>query len=66
VVDARGGAVSRSVRIGLDDGTRVEVLSGLAVGERVVVGEAAAGATKPAAAETTPRPRGMPRTVGGL
>jgi len=66
VVDAKGGAVSRSVRIGLDDGTRVEVLSGLAVGERVVVGEAAAGATKPAAAETTPRPRGMPRTVGGL
>jgi membrane fusion protein (multidrug efflux system) len=39
VVDG-GAARLRWVRVGLDDGDGVEVLSGLRVGEQVVVGEA--------------------------
>ena len=67
VVDAKGRVTNRSVRIGLNDGTRTEVLSGLAPGEKVVVGESAASSsTKPTEAAPAARPRGMPRTVGGL
>jgi len=67
VVDAKGRVTPRSVRIGLNDGTRAEVLSGLTPGEKVVVGESAASSsTKPTEAAPAARPRGMPRTVGGL
>ncbi len=66
VVDPRGRLSVRRVRTGLNDGTRVEIRSGLASGERVVVGEASAAPTKPAEATPAARPRGMPRTVGGL
>ncbi len=67
VVDAKGRVTNRLVRIGLNDGARAEVLSGLASGEKVVVSESAvSSSTKPAEATPAARPRGMPRTVGGL
>ncbi|BDG10020.1 efflux RND transporter periplasmic adaptor subunit [Anaeromyxobacter paludicola] len=49
-----GAVVSRRVRLGLDDRVQVEVLEGLAEGERVVVSEAAA-----AQGPGMPRPPGM-------
>jgi macrolide-specific efflux system membrane fusion protein len=65
VIGKDHAVTSRSVRIGLNDGVRVQVLSGLAVGEPVVVGESIPSAATPAAPAAA-RPRGMPRTVGGL
>jgi membrane fusion protein, macrolide-specific efflux system len=47
---------SRRIRVGLDDRLHVEVLEGLAEGERVVVSEAVAGASQSSA---PPRPPGM-------
>ncbi|ATE61808.1 efflux RND transporter periplasmic adaptor subunit [Thauera sinica] len=44
VVDAQGRAAPRRIETGLNNGLRVQVLSGLRAGERVVVGDAA-GAT---------------------
>ena len=45
VVDSAGQAVPRSVKVGLNNNINAQILDGLAVGERVVVGEApAAGA----------------------
>ena len=65
VVGKDRAVTSRAVRIGLNDTTRVQVLSGLSEGDRVVIGEGVAGAAAPATAAVA-RPRGMPRTVGGL
>lgn len=48
VADARGEAAPRVVRIGLNNGATVQIVSGLKVGERVVVGTAQAGAAPPA------------------
>jgi macrolide-specific efflux system membrane fusion protein len=57
-------AVARRIIVGLNDGARVQVLSGLVAGDQVVVGEAA---SPPAAGAATKTPtRGMPRNVGGL
>lgn len=48
VVDAKGGAVLRQVRLGRVEGERVEVLSGVSAGERVALDpQAAARATAP-------------------
>ena len=65
VVGGDKKATPRRVRIGLNDGARAQVLSGLTAGELIVVGEGATG--KPAAAATTSTPgnRG-PRSMGGL
>ena len=41
VVDADGKVLTRRVRTGLDNGVLVEIVEGLAVGERVVVGDSA-------------------------
>ena len=56
----------RRVVVGINDGSKAQILSGLAVGEQVVVGAGSAAtpsAATPAARTRTP---GMPRTVGGL
>jgi multidrug efflux pump subunit AcrA (membrane-fusion protein) len=42
VVDARGAATLRQVRLGRGDGERVEVLSGVSAGERVALDPQAA------------------------
>ena len=55
VLDAKGRASPRRVRVGLNNNVTAEILSGLKAGERVVLGEASAK-TAPAAAG--PRPRG--------
>lgn len=41
VVDEQGRAAERAIRTGINNGMRVQVLSGLRAGERVVVGDAA-------------------------
>lgn len=41
VVDGAGRAAARAIRTGIDNGMRVQVISGLAAGERVVIGDAA-------------------------
>ena len=66
VVGNGRAATTRAVRIGLNDTTRVQVLSGLSEGDKVVIGESAGGTAPPAATTAAPKPRGMPRTVGGL
>ncbi|MGN6151619.1 MAG: efflux RND transporter periplasmic adaptor subunit [Lysobacteraceae bacterium] len=60
VVDARGRAVVRQVRIGMNNRVDAEVLAGLAAGERVVIGEAAGAA--PSSSVFPPRP---PQVPGG-
>ncbi|MEO5796435.1 MAG: efflux RND transporter periplasmic adaptor subunit [Rhodoferax sp.] len=45
VVDNTGQAVPRSVKVGLNNNVNAQILDGLAVGDRVVVGEAAADGT---------------------
>lgn len=52
-----GGTEERAVRVGLDDRTHVEVLSGLAAGEAVVMGDA--GAPPGASPRRTPPPMGL-------
>jgi multidrug efflux system membrane fusion protein len=42
VLDAQGRALLRQVRLGRSDGDRVEILSGLAAGERVAADPQAA------------------------
>ena len=56
VVQQDGTTAPRKVEIGLDDKVTAEVLAGLTEGERVVTGEAAAGAGS--AASTRRQPRG--------
>lgn len=56
VVDARGQAGPRAVRAGLNNGATVEIVSGLKVGERVVVGQSAPAGAAPAATEDRPGP----------
>lgn len=58
VLNARGEAEDRQVRIGLNDGSKAEVKSGLTAGEKVVLAEAAA-------APTGGPPAGM-RPPGGM
>ena len=56
----------RKVVVGVNDGSKAEIISGLAVGDAVVVGAGSAAtpsAATPGARQRTP---GMPRTVGGL
>ncbi len=58
----------RRVTIGLNDGSRAQVLSGVAAGEQVVVGDTSsllASGGAGAAQTKSPTPR-MPRNVGGL
>lgn len=56
VLDAEGRVQRREIKVGLNNSVNAQVLEGLEAGERVVLGEAAAGA--PAAANTR-MPRGM-------
>lgn len=53
VIDAQGKITARSVTVGLNDKTTVEIRSGLEAGERVVTGQLSAGA-----ATTSSRPPG--------
>lgn len=55
VVDSAGQAAPRSVKVGLNNNVNAQILDGLAVGERVVVGEAAA-AGAPGSGSTRMRP----------
>ena len=66
VLGSDGKAIARKVRIGLNDGTRAQVVSGLREGDLVVVGEATM-AKSPAVAKANPVSgnRG-PRSMGGL
>ena len=60
VVDSDGQAVPRSVKVGLNNNVNVQILEGLAVGERVVVGEAStAAATGGGSGSPRMRPPGM-------
>lgn len=45
VLKADGGVESRRIRIGLEDSINVQVLEGLELGEKVVLGDAAAGSS---------------------
>lgn len=56
VLDAEGRVQRREIKVGLNNSVNAQVLEGLEAGERVVLGEAAAG-TSPAA--NTRMPRGM-------
>lgn len=56
VVAANGTTEKRAVEIGLDDKVRVEIRSGLAAGERVVVGRRS----------SEPKTSSMPKPPGGL
>jgi membrane fusion protein, macrolide-specific efflux system len=58
VLDGEGRAVARSVRIGMNNRVDAQVLSGLRIGERVVVGEASAEAA--ASSVFPPRPPSIP------
>ena len=58
VLDQDGRAVARSVRIGMNNRVDAQVLSGLRVGERVVVGEASAEAAS--SSVFPPRPPSIP------
>lgn len=66
LVRGDGTAEVREVVIGLNDGTRAEVRSGLKPGEIVIISEAAASPAKPTDGAAAPTPRGTPRNVGGL
>ncbi len=57
VVDKDGRPQPRTVKIGINNNVAAQVLSGLQAGERVVVGEAEAGAA--------PAGSGFPRPAGG-
>lgn len=50
LLDAAGKPVLRRVRIGLDNNSSAQVLEGLQLGDRVIVGESAAGKMPPGAA----------------
>ncbi|MBC7682977.1 MAG: efflux RND transporter periplasmic adaptor subunit [Ferruginibacter sp.] len=60
VVDSDGQAAQRSVKVGLNNNVNAQILDGLAVGERVVVGEAStAAATGSGSGSPRMRPPGM-------
>lgn len=54
-----GALETRAVSVGLDDGAQVQVLSGLAVGERVVTGSADGPRAESAGARRMPPPMGL-------
>lgn len=56
VVDATGQAVPRNVKVGLNNNVNAQILDGLAVGDRVVVGEAAAAGAPGSSGSTRMRP----------
>ncbi|PZQ57368.1 MAG: efflux transporter periplasmic adaptor subunit [Phenylobacterium zucineum] len=62
VADGKGKIATRKVQIGLNDGSRAEVKSGLKAGERVVLAQAAASSGAP----TGGAPGGGRRGAGGL
>ena len=59
VVDSTGQAVPRSVKVGLNNNVNAQILDGLAVGERVVVGEAAAASATGGGSTRMRPPPGM-------
>jgi membrane fusion protein, macrolide-specific efflux system len=58
VADAQGQITTKTVQIGLNDGTNAEIKSGLSEGDRVVIGDAST-ATKSSNAMGGPPPMGM-------
>lgn len=62
VLDGKGRAVARSVRIGMNNRVDAQVLSGLRAGEQVVVGEASADAAS--SSGFPPRPPDVPDAGG--
>ncbi|WP_295956059.1 efflux RND transporter periplasmic adaptor subunit [Rhodoferax sp.] len=59
VVDSAGQAVPRSVKVGLNNNVNAQILDGLAVGDRVVVGEASAASATGSGSTRMRPPPGM-------
>lgn len=60
VVDSTGQAVSRGVKVGLNNSVNAQILDGLVLGDRVVVGEAAADGAQGGSGSGSTRMRRSP------